>query len=55
MPQMMPINWLLLMYFFILIFIFYNSFFYFSKITFNKALSNSNKNFFFINKISWKW
>nr|AML26641.1 ATP synthase F0 subunit 8 [Ptiliidae sp. BMNH 1274723] len=51
MPQMMPLNWMLLMSFFIILFIMINSLNYFNKI-YNKSykFDNNSKTF----KI-WKW
>nr|YP_009459911.1 ATP synthase F0 subunit 8 [Potamyia flava]AUT18176.1 ATP synthase F0 subunit 8 [Potamyia flava] len=53
MPQMMPINWLLLMIFFLTIFMMYNSMFYFSNLKFK--ISSLSNNFFKKNKTNWKW
>nr|YP_009236681.1 ATP synthase F0 subunit 8 [Telchinia circeis]AMJ17155.1 ATP synthase F0 subunit 8 [Telchinia circeis] len=54
MPQMMPINWLLSFFLFILIFIIFmimNYFIYNYKID----MKNKNINFIKKSKISWKW
>nr|YP_009123221.1 ATP synthase F0 subunit 8 [Heliconius sara]AJM69967.1 ATP synthase F0 subunit 8 [Heliconius sara] len=54
MPQMMPINWMMSLLFFIIIFIFFmvmNYFIFNYKINFN--LKKINKYNF--NKNSWKW
>nr|YP_009737776.1 ATP synthase F0 subunit 8 [Amesia sanguiflua]QHW07357.1 ATP synthase F0 subunit 8 [Amesia sanguiflua] len=54
MPQMMPINWMLSLFFFIMIFIMFNIMNYY---IFNLKINNSNnkntsiKNNFF----NWKW
>nr|AXS66483.1 ATP synthase F0 subunit 8 [Tenebrionoidea sp. 7 KM-2017] len=48
MPQMMPLNWLTLMFMFIMIFYLFNCINYFSFIY-------SQKNFFNKKKISWNW
>nr|YP_010933559.1 ATP synthase F0 subunit 8 [Aegialites californicus]WKT09002.1 ATP synthase F0 subunit 8 [Aegialites californicus] len=51
MPQMAPLNWLILMFYFLFIFIIFNSLNYFSfmytpkKIFFNKKITT----------INWKW
>nr|YP_010287523.1 ATP synthase F0 subunit 8 [Dusungwua basinigra]UKT61854.1 ATP synthase F0 subunit 8 [Dusungwua basinigra] len=53
MPQMMPINWLLSFFFFILIFILFNMMnYYIYNIKMKTSINNNkiiNKNFF------WKW
>nr|YP_010868521.1 ATP synthase F0 subunit 8 [Calinaga buddha]WGU20172.1 ATP synthase F0 subunit 8 [Calinaga buddha] len=53
MPQMMPINWLFSLFFFLFIFILFNIINYF---IFNyKYLNNSNKINLKNNFFSWKW
>nr|CCJ27920.1 ATP8 [Thaumetopoea aff. pityocampa ENA] len=55
MPQMMPINWLLSLIFFIYIFMMFNMMNYF---IFNYNFNNKNTNNFFkkINSLpAWKW
>nr|YP_009539776.1 ATP synthase F0 subunit 8 [Barca bicolor]AYP72714.1 ATP synthase F0 subunit 8 [Barca bicolor] len=53
MPQMMPINWIISFFLFILIFIMFNilNYFIFNKIIFNKK----NEIFKPQKNISWKW
>nr|APX39245.1 ATP synthase F0 subunit 8 [Aphthona sp. nwb_00407] len=51
MPQMMPLNWLTLMFFFILIFYLFNNLNYFI-FTYKFKKDNFSKNKFFFN---WKW
>nr|YP_010439581.1 ATP synthase F0 subunit 8 [Daddala brevicauda]UTC33471.1 ATP synthase F0 subunit 8 [Daddala brevicauda] len=53
MPQMMPINWLLSFFFFILIFLIFNIMNYY---IFNINFSNKNNNLNFKKKnLFWKW
>nr|YP_005089225.1 ATP synthase F0 subunit 8 [Euploea mulciber]ADP01752.1 ATP synthase F0 subunit 8 [Euploea mulciber]WCI21408.1 ATP synthase F0 subunit 8 [Euploea mulciber] len=53
MPQMMPINWLMSILFFITLFIMFNIMNYF---TFYIKYNNSNKISIFKNKsFNWKW
>nr|YP_009743891.1 ATP synthase F0 subunit 8 [Leucophlebia lineata]QIE12670.1 ATP synthase F0 subunit 8 [Leucophlebia lineata] len=54
MPQMMPINWIISLFFFISIFMLFNIMNYY--IYFDLSLKNKNKNNFkkLIN-LSWKW
>nr|YP_010287536.1 ATP synthase F0 subunit 8 [Endotricha olivacealis]UKT61867.1 ATP synthase F0 subunit 8 [Endotricha olivacealis] len=52
MPQMMPINWLISMFFFMCIFIIFNMMNYY---IFNMKMKNQNKNKFFIKNLNWKW
>nr|YP_010729866.1 ATP synthase F0 subunit 8 [Parnassius jacobsoni]WEF74737.1 ATP synthase F0 subunit 8 [Parnassius jacobsoni] len=54
MPQMMPINWLLSFFFFIMIFILFNIMnYYIFNINFKKLFYfNFNKK---IKKMNWKW
>nr|ARH54679.1 ATP synthase F0 subunit 8 [Tachinus subterraneus] len=51
MPQMAPMNWLILFFMFIIIFMMFNSMNYFSFKYQNKISSIQKK----INKINWKW
>nr|APX40216.1 ATP synthase F0 subunit 8 [Psylliodes heydeni] len=53
MPQMMPLNWILLMMFFTLIFYFFNNLNFYSFL-YNK---NNNKNVMksYKYKLNWKW
>ncbi|YP_001650752.1 ATP synthase F0 subunit 8 (mitochondrion) [Manduca sexta] len=54
MPQMMPINWIMSLFFFIIIFIMFNIINYYifsSNISFNKNKKNFLKNNYF----HWKW
>nr|YP_009383479.1 ATP synthase F0 subunit 8 [Parasa consocia]APH08559.1 ATP synthase F0 subunit 8 [Parasa consocia]UMR54992.1 ATP synthase F0 subunit 8 [Parasa consocia] len=52
MPQMMPLNWMLLFLFSIIIFIMFNIFNYFMY----NPKSNKHMNMnFFKKKITWKW
>nr|AMA06627.1 ATP synthase F0 subunit 8 [Cryptolaemus montrouzieri]AMA06638.1 ATP synthase F0 subunit 8 [Cryptolaemus montrouzieri]AMA06649.1 ATP synthase F0 subunit 8 [Cryptolaemus montrouzieri]AMA06660.1 ATP synthase F0 subunit 8 [Cryptolaemus montrouzieri]AMA06671.1 ATP synthase F0 subunit 8 [Cryptolaemus montrouzieri] len=51
MPQMMPLNWMMLYLFFFLIFMIINSMIYF--IFFNKPYSTQKIKY--NNKINWKW
>nr|QUL60438.1 ATP synthase F0 subunit 8 [Hypomecis punctinalis]UFQ31740.1 ATP synthase F0 subunit 8 [Hypomecis punctinalis] len=56
MPQMMPINWILSFFMFILIFIIFNIMNYY--IMNNMNLNNDNKNTNFktsMNNLIWKW
>uniref|UniRef100_A0AAU7LK40 ATP synthase F0 subunit 8 n=1 Tax=Thalassa montezumae TaxID=3129753 RepID=A0AAU7LK40_9CUCU len=50
MPQMMPLNWMMLMIYFTLIFILFSIFFYFNFKNFSSKLENNYKI-----KINWKW
>nr|YP_010722406.1 ATP synthase F0 subunit 8 [Parnassius acdestis]WDV10546.1 ATP synthase F0 subunit 8 [Parnassius acdestis]WEF74776.1 ATP synthase F0 subunit 8 [Parnassius acdestis] len=53
MPQMMPINWLLSFFFFIMIFILFNIMNYYIFNIYNfKKLSYYNKKF---KNMNWKW
>nr|WDE75804.1 ATP synthase F0 subunit 8 [Parnassius imperator] len=53
MPQMMPINWLLSFFFFIMIFILFNIMnYYIFNINNFKKLSYHNKKF---KNMNWKW
>nr|YP_010946469.1 ATP synthase F0 subunit 8 [Chorisoserrata biceps]WGO57187.1 ATP synthase F0 subunit 8 [Chorisoserrata biceps] len=51
MPQMMPMNWLLLFLFFLMIFIMFNIIIYFNK------MMNPNLNNIFLKhkSLKWKW
>nr|APX40060.1 ATP synthase F0 subunit 8 [Neocrepidodera brevicollis] len=51
MPQMMPLSWLTLMFFFILVFLTFNIFNYFSL----QYMKDSSVKFFLKNKHNWKW
>nr|APX39582.1 ATP synthase F0 subunit 8 [Dibolia occultans] len=51
MPQMMPLNWLMLMLFFILTFYLFNNFNYFSFNYTPKKNNLTKKNIYLI----WKW
>nr|AXS66385.1 ATP synthase F0 subunit 8 [Curculionoidea sp. 11 KM-2017] len=51
MPQMAPLNWLSLFFFFLLIFILFNIMTYFLSV-FKKKMSKKN---IFFSKINWKW
>nr|YP_010999511.1 ATP synthase F0 subunit 8 [Ochthebius subinteger]WPM98436.1 ATP synthase F0 subunit 8 [Ochthebius subinteger] len=52
MPQMAPMNWLILFIMFSMIFMMYSSLNYFSFIyLFNKSHNNIKLN----NKLNWKW
>nr|YP_009259148.1 ATP synthase F0 subunit 8 [Idea leuconoe]ALO81915.1 ATP synthase F0 subunit 8 [Idea leuconoe] len=55
MPQMMPINWILSLLFFILLFIIFNMMNYF--IFYNKSIKNNNykMNFKNFKNLNWKW
>nr|SSW94035.1 ATP synthase F0 subunit 8 [Meandrusa sciron aribbas] len=53
MPQMMPINWILSFFMFIMIFILFNMMNYYIFSLKNKYINISNKNF--KKKIHWKW
>nr|YP_009236772.1 ATP synthase F0 subunit 8 [Telchinia perenna]AMJ17246.1 ATP synthase F0 subunit 8 [Telchinia perenna] len=54
MPQMMPINWMLSFFLFILIFI---TFMIMNYFVFNYKINENNKNINFLKdkKIYWKW
>nr|YP_008080460.1 ATP synthase F0 subunit 8 [Melanitis leda]YP_009045354.1 ATP synthase F0 subunit 8 [Melanitis phedima]AEH05129.1 ATP synthase F0 subunit 8 [Melanitis leda]AHA03705.1 ATP synthase F0 subunit 8 [Melanitis phedima] len=52
MPQMMPINWMLSLFFFIMIFILFNIMNYY---IFNYTQSNSTKMIMKKNFLLWKW
>nr|APX40294.1 ATP synthase F0 subunit 8 [Sphaeroderma rubidum] len=52
MPQMMPLNWLSLMIFFIMIFLFYNSLNYYNFM-YKNTKSNQMKKMSY--KMIWKW
>nr|YP_010010561.1 ATP synthase F0 subunit 8 [Psylliodes chlorophana]QOH99580.1 ATP synthase F0 subunit 8 [Psylliodes chlorophana]QOK35981.1 ATP synthase F0 subunit 8 [Psylliodes punctifrons] len=51
MPQMMPLNWMLLMWFFTLMFYLFNNMNYFSFCYNKKAHMLKFK----LNKLTWKW
>nr|ARH55016.1 ATP synthase F0 subunit 8 [Geodromicus suturalis] len=51
MPQMAPMNWLMLFMMFSMIFLLFNSLNYFS-FNYKFKLNTKNKNF---SKINWKW
>nr|APX39696.1 ATP synthase F0 subunit 8 [Exosoma lusitanicum] len=51
MPQMMPLNWLTLMIFFISLFYLFNNLNYFNYIYKVKAIQTDKKNV----KYNWKW
>nr|YP_009353134.1 ATP synthase F0 subunit 8 [Brahmaea hearseyi]AOV83393.1 ATP synthase F0 subunit 8 [Brahmaea hearseyi] len=55
MPQMMPINWLISLFFFICIFLIFNIMNYY---IINMKLNNNNNNNLYMNKnnnFNWKW
>nr|WEA76606.1 ATP synthase F0 subunit 8 [Parnassius phoebus] len=52
MPQMMPINWLLSFFFFIMIFILFNIMNYYIFNNFKKLFYFNKKNF---KNMNWKW
>nr|WEF74718.1 ATP synthase F0 subunit 8 [Parnassius bremeri] len=54
MPQMMPINWLLSFFFFIMIFILFNimNYYIFNINNFKKLFYTNKKNF---KNMNWKW
>nr|YP_009764316.1 ATP synthase F0 subunit 8 [Pyralis farinalis]QIS91155.1 ATP synthase F0 subunit 8 [Pyralis farinalis] len=54
MPQMMPINWLLSLMFFILIFIIFNMMNYYI-FNFNMKMNNNDTNKIPLNNFNWKW
>nr|AFU50202.1 ATP synthase F0 subunit 8 [Phaedon armoraciae]APX40827.1 ATP synthase F0 subunit 8 [Phaedon tumidulus] len=51
MPQMMPLNWLILMFFFIMIFLLFNIMNYFMFSYKIKSFKNFSKNITY----NWKW
>nr|ARH54211.1 ATP synthase F0 subunit 8 [Crepidodera pluta] len=51
MPQMMPLNWLSLMLFFIMIFYLYNNLNFYSFLYMNKKMKFTKKE----SKFNWKW
>nr|AYW52281.1 ATP synthase F0 subunit 8 [Galerucinae sp. 7 ACP-2013] len=51
MPQMMPLNWLTLMIFFILIFYLFNNINYFNFLMKSKSFNFKKKKL----KYNWKW
>nr|YP_010958766.1 ATP synthase F0 subunit 8 [Eumorphobotys obscuralis]WNB40514.1 ATP synthase F0 subunit 8 [Eumorphobotys obscuralis] len=56
MPQMMPINWILSLFFFICIYIIFNIMNYYIFIILNKNNNNNNNKYKFLkNNINWKW
>nr|SPP23462.1 ATP synthase F0 subunit 8 [Atrophaneura dixoni] len=56
MPQMMPINWILSFFFFILIFILFNIFNYFIfNLSYKNIISNNVSNKNFKKNLFWKW
>nr|YP_010554662.1 ATP synthase F0 subunit 8 [Ceratopsyche gautamittra]UYO79295.1 ATP synthase F0 subunit 8 [Ceratopsyche gautamittra] len=55
MPQMMPLNWLLLMMFFMTIFFLIMNLFYFNKIFKPFMNKNSMKNLLNHSKPNWTW
>nr|AVN67701.1 ATP synthase F0 subunit 8 [Deropeltis paulinoi] len=52
MPQMMPLNWLLLFLFFIIMFLMFNFINYFSYIPIKYMI---NKNLINTKMMNWKW
>nr|AII02489.1 ATP synthase F0 subunit 8 [Noctua pronuba] len=53
MPQMMPINWLISFFFFLLIYLIFNIMNYY---IFNKKISNKNNNLMIkLKNFNWKW
>nr|UYO79256.1 ATP synthase F0 subunit 8 [Hydropsyche sp. XG-2022] len=55
MPQMMPLNWLMLMMFFMILFFIIMNLFYFNK-TFNLTIIKmNNKNYLNVNNNNWLW
>nr|YP_010554688.1 ATP synthase F0 subunit 8 [Hydropsyche simulata]UYO79321.1 ATP synthase F0 subunit 8 [Hydropsyche simulata] len=54
MPQMMPLNWLMLMMFFMILFFIITNLFYYNK-NFNPSNNKKIKNYFNINKTNWQW
>nr|YP_010326846.1 ATP synthase F0 subunit 8 [Athetis thoracica]UNP54096.1 ATP synthase F0 subunit 8 [Athetis thoracica] len=53
MPQMMPINWLISFFFFLLIYLIFNIMNYY---IFNKKSLNKNSNFSIkLKNFNWKW
>nr|AGI98274.1 ATP synthase F0 subunit 8 [Plutella xylostella] len=55
MPQMMPLNWILSFFFFIMIFILFNIMNYYSYNMKNKKLINENKKIKQNKNFYWKW
>nr|QII41353.1 ATP synthase F0 subunit 8 [Oreta fuscopurpurea] len=53
MPQMMPINWLIMFFFFLIIFIIFNVMNYY--IYFNSNNTNFKKNYSQMKNLYWKW
>nr|YP_009729996.1 ATP synthase F0 subunit 8 [Argopistes tsekooni]QHX99901.1 ATP synthase F0 subunit 8 [Argopistes tsekooni] len=51
MPQMMPLNWLMLMLFFIIIFYLFNNLIYFNTMYMKKNIKTMKKSLNF----NWKW
>nr|YP_010692538.1 ATP synthase F0 subunit 8 [Argopistes capensis]WBV77020.1 ATP synthase F0 subunit 8 [Argopistes capensis] len=51
MPQMMPLNWLTLMIFFIIIFYLFNNLIYFNTIYMKKNTKTTKK----MLTLNWKW
>nr|APX39303.1 ATP synthase F0 subunit 8 [Chaetocnema hortensis] len=51
MPQMMPLNWVILMFFFIMIFYLFNNMTYFIFLNKIKKMKTSKLNI----KNNWKW
>nr|YP_010163968.1 ATP synthase F0 subunit 8 [Acanthopsyche nigraplaga]QRK25806.1 ATP synthase F0 subunit 8 [Acanthopsyche nigraplaga] len=54
MPQMMPINWILMLLFFISIFLIFLILNYYN-FSYNSPKKNSMKNFYNMNNKNWKW
>nr|ALO71163.1 ATP synthase F0 subunit 8 [Subcoccinella vigintiquattuorpunctata] len=50
MPQMMPLNWICLFFYFVMIFYLFNIFIYFSSI--QKQISSKST---YSIKLNWKW
>nr|QQP21723.1 ATP synthase F0 subunit 8 [Strongylogaster xanthocera] len=55
MPQMYPLNWMILLIYFITIFFLFNIMNYFNPIKLNISTYNLNKNFKKNTLMNWKW
>nr|UAT98030.1 ATP synthase F0 subunit 8 [Ambulyx japonica] len=53
MPQMMPINWMISLFFFICIYILFNIMNYY--LYYNKFNNNLKNNYYKKNNFNWKW
>nr|YP_010527002.1 ATP synthase F0 subunit 8 [Clanis undulosa]QVT10973.1 ATP synthase F0 subunit 8 [Clanis deucalion]UXR12339.1 ATP synthase F0 subunit 8 [Clanis undulosa] len=55
MPQMMPINWIMSLFFFIIIYIMFNIMNYYIYFNLSPNKNKKNNSFNMMNNLIWKW